>query len=185
MSQMLRRQSGVILLEVLITIVILVVGLLGLAGFQVRATLAEHEAYQRAQALILAQDMVDRIYANRVNAATYVQNDVGAAGTVTDCSTAAAGEAKDVCEWSNQLVGAGEAAGTTSVGTLLAGRGCITAGGVNEYFVVVVWRGLAATAPPAADPDLSCGLNAYGAGNEALRRAVSMRLLISTLSTAT
>jgi type IV pilus assembly protein PilV len=184
MRSMPNQSRGIILLEVLITIVILVVGLLGLAGFQVRATLAENESYQRAQALVLAQDMVDRIYANRVNAATYVQDDVGAAGTVTDC-TGLLGEARDVCEWSNQLVGAGEAVSGVSVGTLLSGRGCIKQGAANEYFVVVVWRGFAPTAAPTAAPALACGLNAYGAPNEPLRRAVLMRIVISTLSTAT
>ena len=179
MTSMPSRSSGVILLEVLVTIVILVVGLLGLAGFQVRSTLAENESYQRAQALVLAQDMVDRIYANRVNAATYVQDDIGAAGTVTVC--AGTGEARDVCEWSNELVGAGETASGVSVGTLTGGRGCITAGAANEYFVVVVWKGLSPTVAPGA----ACGLNAYGAPNEAFRRAVSMRIVISTLSTAT
>ena len=80
MRSLQRHVSGYILLEVLITIVILVIGLLGLAGFQVRATVAESEGYQRAQALIIAQDMVDRIYANRANAASYIQDDVGSSG---------------------------------------------------------------------------------------------------------
>ena len=34
-----------------------------------RTSVAEQEAYQRVQALILVQDMVERIYANRANAA--------------------------------------------------------------------------------------------------------------------
>ena len=55
-----RQDSGYILLEVLVTIVILVFGLLGLAGFQLRTSVAEHEAYQRVQALILVQDMAKR-----------------------------------------------------------------------------------------------------------------------------
>jgi type IV pilus assembly protein PilV len=181
MSATLRRSGGFILLEVLVTIVILVIGLLGLAGFQVRATLAENEAYQRAQALILAQDMVDRIYANRTNAASFVMDDIGTSTFV--CTGAPTTVQTDVCEWHNALQGAAEKQGGASIGTLLAGRGCITAGAANEYFVVVVWQGLAPTAAPTAAPVLACGLNAYG--NEALRRAVSMRILISTLSTAT
>ena len=168
--------QGYILLEVLVTIVILVFGLLGLAGFQVRTSVAEQEAYQRVQALILVPDMVERIYANRVNAAAYVQDDIGSSGVErTDCGPLT-GKDKDVCEWHNELIGASEALGGSSVGTLLAGQGCITAGAANEYIVTVVWQGLIRTVAPGS----TCGQNDYG--NDALRRAVSMRVQIATLS---
>jgi len=178
MTMMPRPNSGYILLEVLVTIVILVFGLLGLAGFQIRTTVAEHEAYQRVQALILVQDMAERIYANRVNAATYIQNDIGSSGTArTDCGDVSfTGKDRDICEWHNALVGASETLSSKSVGTLLGGQGCITAGATNEYLVTVVWQGLMPTVAPAA----TCGQNDYG--NEQLRRAVSMRVQISTLS---
>src|SRR5678815_6011329 len=115
--------KGFVLLEVLVTIVILVFGLLGLAGFQMRTTVAEQEAYQRVQALILVQDMMERIYANRANAASYVQDDIGSSGTErTDCGPLT-GKNKDVCEWHNALIGASEVNGTDRVGTLLRGQG--------------------------------------------------------------
>lgn len=170
-----RTSTGYVMLEVLVTIVILVFGLLGLAGFQMRTSIVEQEAYQRVQALVLVQDMAERIYANRTTAATYVQNDIGSSGTVTDC-TALTGKDKDVCEWNNSLVGASEKLGSASVGTLLGGRGCITAGAANEYFVTVVWQGLTQTVAPQS----TCGQNSYG--NEKLRRTVSIRVQISTLS---
>lgn len=171
------RTGGFILLEVLVTIVILVFGLLGLAGFQLRATAAENEAYQRVQALVLAQDMVDRIYANRTAAATYVKDDIGTApeGNCTDPTWTV--QQKDECEWNNALLGASETLSGASIGTLLGGRGCITAGAANEYFVTVVWQGLTPTVAPGGT---ACGLGQYG--NDALRRAVSMRIVISTLS---
>ena len=167
--------AGYVLLEVLVTIVILVFGLLGLAGFQLRTTVAEHEAYQRVQALVLVQDMVDRIYANRANAATYVQDDIGSSAALTDCATLS-GKDLDICEWSNALVGASETKSSNSVGALLGGQGCVTAGAANEYIVTVAWQGLAQTVAPAS----TCGQNDYG--NETLRRAISMRVQISTLS---
>jgi type IV pilus assembly protein PilV len=164
------------MLEVLVTIVILVFGLLGLAGFQMRTSIVEQEAYQRVQALVLVQDMAERIYANRTNALTYVQNDIGSSGTVrTDCA-GLTGKDKDVCEWHNSLVGASEQLGSAAVGTLLGGRGCITAGATNEYIVTVVWQGLTQTVAPQS----ACGQDSYG--NEKLRRAVSIRVQISTLS---
>jgi type IV pilus assembly protein PilV len=167
---------GFVMLEVLITIVILVFGLLGLAGFQMRMSIVEQESYQRIQALVLVQDMSERIYANRINAAAYIQNDVGSTGTVrTDCP-GLTGMDKDVCEWHNALVGVSEQLASNSVGALLGGRGCITAGATNEYVVTVVWQGLTQTVAPES----TCGQNAYG--NENLRRTVSMRVQIATLS---
>lgn len=171
-----RRLAGFVLMEVLITVVILAFGLLGLAGFQIRSSAVEQEAYQRVQALLLVQDMAERIYANRPNAATYVQDDIGASATArTDCADLA-GEDKDTCEWHNALIGASETLDGNTVGTLLGGRGCVTAGAANEYIVTVVWQGFMKTVAPAAD----CGRNAYA--NEQKRRAVSMRVQISTLS---
>ena len=55
-----QRQAGFTMIEVLITFIILVVGLLGLIGLQVRSQQAEMESYQRGQALVLMQDMIDR-----------------------------------------------------------------------------------------------------------------------------
>ncbi len=155
---------------------------MGLAGFQLRATAAENEAYQRVQALVLAQDMVDRVYANRTAAATYVKDDIGTFPE-GDCADAALTtvQLRDECEWNNALLGASETLSGTSVGTLLGGRGCITAGLVpNEYFVTVVWQGLVPTVAPAGT---NCGANQYG--NDTLRRAVTMRVVISTLSAGT
>ena len=167
--------DGYIFLEVLVTIVILVFGLLGLAGFQMRTSVVEQEAYQRVQALLLVQDMVERVYANRTNAATYIQDNIGSSGTeLTTCGTMT-GMAKDICEWNNELVGASEVLGSTPVGTLLGGQGCISAGATNEYIVTVVWQGLA----PTVAPTETCGQGSYG--NESLRRAVSMRVQIATL----
>ena len=176
MKPICRRDAGYVMLEVLVTIVILVFGLLGLAGFQMRTTVAEQEAYQRVQALILVQDMVERMYANRVNAATYVQDAVGSTGTKRDDCADLTGKDKDVCEWHNLLIGASENLGGSTVGTLLGGQGCITAGATNEYIVTVAWQGLTRTVAPG----VACGQNGYG--NEASRRAVSMRVQIATLS---
>jgi len=175
MTSIRRNHAGYILLEVLVTIVILVFGLLGLAGFQVRTSVIEQEAYQRIHALVLVQDMVERIYANRTNAASYIQDNVGSSGTeLTTCGTMT-GKDKDICEWNNELIGASEVLGSSRVGALLGGLGCITQGATNEYLVTVVWQGLA----PTVAPTVTCGQGSYG--SESLRRAVSMRVQIATL----
>jgi len=58
-------QLGVTMLEVLVSLVILVFGLLGLIGMQAHTQVATFESYQRGQALILVQDMADRVSTNR------------------------------------------------------------------------------------------------------------------------
>ena len=62
---------GFSLLEVLVTLVIVSMGLLGLAGLKARAHVAELEAYQRAQALVLMSDMVERVRLSRVNGSCF------------------------------------------------------------------------------------------------------------------
>lgn len=55
---------GYSLLEVLITMFVIAIGLLGLVGLQARALTAEVEAAARGQALMLVNDMADRMQAN-------------------------------------------------------------------------------------------------------------------------
>ena len=59
------RQGGLSLLEILVTLVILSVGLLGYAGLQLNGLKRNATAYERGQAMALAYDMADRVRANR------------------------------------------------------------------------------------------------------------------------
>jgi type IV pilus assembly protein PilV len=55
------RQRGFTLLEVLIALVVLAVGMLGIAALQARGMQYNTDAYARTQATILAYDMIDRM----------------------------------------------------------------------------------------------------------------------------
>lgn len=59
-----RCQRGVSLIEVLVSIVILTMGLLGLAGLQVAGIKVTQSSQFRAQAAQLANDMADRMRGN-------------------------------------------------------------------------------------------------------------------------
>lgn len=63
-----KTQQGFTLLEVLVTVVILALGLLGYAGLQMASLKNSASAYQRTQATILAYDIIDRMRVNRVQA---------------------------------------------------------------------------------------------------------------------
>jgi type IV pilus assembly protein PilV len=152
------NQKGGALLEVLITIIILAVGLLGLAGLQLRLQQAEMNSYQRAQALVLLNDMVSRLSANRNNAADYITSNP--VGVGVSCPTDIATQpTKDISEWCNLLQGASEQIGSTTAGAMLGGRGCIERVGLNTYMITVAWQGLTAvSAPPTS---VTCGVNLY------------------------
>jgi type IV pilus assembly protein PilV len=172
------RQSGATMMEVLVAIIITIVGLLGLAGLQARINVSEMESFQRAQALVLLQDMVDRINANRKNAATYITaTPVGTGVGIDDC----AGKfdaALDLCQWNNSLLGAAESAGGLKVGAMIGARGCVqqlSATPPQQYLVSVVWQGLNATVAPAT----TCGSGQYG--SETTRRAVVASIMIGCL----
>jgi type IV pilus assembly protein PilV len=64
----LTRARGFTLMELLVAIVVLAIGLLGLAGLQALGLRNNTSAYHRTQATILAYDMIDRMRANRARA---------------------------------------------------------------------------------------------------------------------
>jgi type IV pilus assembly protein PilV len=176
------------MLEVLVTIVILAFGMLGLAGLQSKIFASEMESYQRAQAVVLMNSMVERINANREFADQYPAGSPFGATTLpppalADCSGTAIGVARDKCEWSNALKGAAETSGSTKVGAMIGARGCVTVVQAADptlgvctpgiYLVTVAWQGLNATNIPSA----SCGQGAYGS-DDRYRRALSTRVVI-------
>lgn len=61
-------QSGVSLLEVLIVFFVLSIGLLGMAGLQVKSIQYSQSSYMRSQATVAAHDMLDRVRLNGGNA---------------------------------------------------------------------------------------------------------------------
>lgn len=63
-----RRQAGMGMVEVLIALVLFAFGMLGLAGLQTRSLWYGQSSLQRAQATALADDVFDRMRADRSNA---------------------------------------------------------------------------------------------------------------------
>jgi type IV pilus assembly protein PilV len=180
----LRRQGGLTLLEVLITMLILAFGLLGIAAFQAKAQAGSSESYQRAQAIVLLQDMHARMQGNAQHAGAYVLDQPvgsGAAG-VANCSALAPGTALDLCEWSNALKGAAEWKAGASIGAMQGARGCIAqlqapdpASGVCRpgiYLVSVAWQGLHKTRSSRLD----CGRNLYG--DDGNRRVIALPIAV-------
>jgi type IV pilus assembly protein PilV len=176
--RMRKEQSGFTMIEVLVTIAILVVGLLGLAAMQTLSTLAELESYQRSQALVLVRDMADRMSANKTQITSYVSTNVGLAPM--DCSgyVATPSFKLDLCEWNNQLNGAAEVTGGKNVGAMIGARGCIVRLDPVTFLVTVSWQGLSR----AGIPKEACGAGAYG--DDENRRTVSTVVRLALLDAA-
>jgi type IV pilus assembly protein PilV len=62
------RQRGMTLIEILVAIVVLSVGLMGLAGLQLKGMQVNQGSTYRSQAAILAQEMAERIRADLTGA---------------------------------------------------------------------------------------------------------------------
>ena len=81
-----RSNSGFSIVEVLVALLVLAIGLLGLAALQAQGLRFNHDAYVRTQATHLAYDIIDRMRANRANAAAYTAPDPGLACDPTDAT---------------------------------------------------------------------------------------------------
>ena len=130
------QKAGFSLLEVLIALLVLAVGLLGLAALQNMGLRLNSQSYERTQATILIYDMIDRMRANPagviagdynalVSALTNVPPTAAQNCETTVCTTTSAVAAYDVNRWITAI-----AAGTaTQRAALAGGTGRITPGG--------------------------------------------------------
>jgi type IV pilus assembly protein PilV len=124
------RQHGFTLVEALIALVVLSIGLLGVAKLVISAVHADDSAYMRGQATQLAYQMLDQVRANRPAA---LDGGYAAAPAVSDCITGACAPdtlaADDLYNWKARL---GEAL-PSGTGTVT-----ITADGNDEVATIAV-----------------------------------------------
>lgn len=167
-----RVHGGFTLVEVMVTVSIIAVGLLGLAGLQLRALNAEKESYARGQALLLVDEMAERILANKAAAVGGMYGDGDPAsdasvklgtGSDVDCSAPAAGVETDWCDWAESMrrgtVGLDAADNQVPLGMLESPIGCIAwTAATATYTISLSWTArdiLVAAAEPAIACDVS------------------------------
>ena len=93
-----RTQRGFTLLEVLVSMIVIVLGLLGYAGLQATSIKNNHTAYLRSQATMLAHDIVERM---RVNQAAAIAGSYNVSFGSTPGGGGVAGD--DISEWKRNL----------------------------------------------------------------------------------
>lgn len=182
------------MIEVMVSLLILLLGILGLVGMIVISQKAETESYQRSQALLLLQDMVGRINANRTVAPCYAFTTdtvngapvLGTGATLpTGCGLGSVSAYTlanaDLAAWNDLLKGTSEALASTSanIGVMTGARGCVSVDATTGiYLVSVAWQGNGGSGTPGSG--LTCGKGLYG--DESLRRVVSLPLEIANLN---
>ncbi|MBL1143143.1 MAG: type IV pilus modification protein PilV [Proteobacteria bacterium] len=98
-----KKCNGFTLLEVLVALLILAIGILGIAGLQFQALRFNHDAYLRTQISVTATDIMDLIRLNSANAAAYEGNHIVGAATGACDITVANDAANDLACWRQQL----------------------------------------------------------------------------------
>lgn len=93
-----RKQRGVTLVELLVTLVVVSVGLLGIAALHLVSLRNNLHAHLRSQASVLAADMVDRMRAN-----TIVARDSGYTVSIGGSLPADSQAAMDIGAWKTSL----------------------------------------------------------------------------------
>lgn len=182
------------MIEVLVTLLIISVGFLNMAGLQTTAKRSNFDAVQRTTAVVLAQDIAERMRANPISLAGYLTPVAGVGGgtrsaPVPACAAAAKCTplqltAMDLYQWERSIDGASESrtvgASTTNTGGLVNPTGCISGpalGGAGIYTVTIVWRGLIELTNVSPNT-CGVGLGKYGT-NEVFRRILTFNVFIS------
>jgi len=150
MPKRVHRQQGFSLIEVLIALIVMSVGMLGIAGLYVQSLQAGRTSMFRHQAVALAGDVADRIRANPTAGISYTDPagaDNGCVATGADCD--AAGMAlHDVFLWKQQ-------AGNSLPGSAATGGGDVAVQFDDTvipplYTITVSWEEPGITALDAA-----------------------------------
>ena len=126
-----RHAQGMSLIEVMVAVMVLAVGLLGVAAMQALALRGGQGSLESSQAVMSANSIIEAMRANRMQAASYVYNGTAACAAVPGAGTSLA--SSDINNWVTQLkatIGTG-AGDTTTCGSIAV------VGGL--YRVTVQW----------------------------------------------
>ncbi len=141
------RTQGFTLIEVMVALIVLAVGLLGMASLTVRSQQSNESAYARSQASLLAADILERMRANKVDLSTletrkvsfatkgnaYVLTGLPSCATPTTGTPAVGTEqaAQDLAQWCASV--RNSLPGVNAAQTRISRSG-------NIYEIVITWQ---------------------------------------------
>jgi type IV pilus assembly protein PilV len=120
-----RLNNGFTLLEVLVSLVIIAIGLLGMVGLQVTTMKNNNNSGMRTQAMFLAEDLAERMRANET--INYANVSAGCDSCISSGCGNTALAANDLCEWQ------------TLVSALPSGTGQVTSLGNDLFRIRISW----------------------------------------------
>ena len=127
------RSRGLTLIEVMVTLVILLLGLLGLSGLIIKAGQISYEAYERQQALAIANDLAERMRANQATGvATPANSEIASFYAAKSSPGAPLGEPSSAAMWTALRAG--------SIKDCSAASNCTTTELVD--YDLATWEGL-------------------------------------------
>jgi type IV pilus assembly protein PilV len=134
-----RKQRGISIVETLVALVIISVGMIGIAGLYLSSLQASRSAKLRAQAVQLAGSIADRIRANRDAGAAYDTTKVTPADKGCDAKNCSAADlaSDDLYKWTNDL-SAALPGGTLAKGTVAVLDRARPLS--DNYLITVTWR---------------------------------------------
>jgi len=124
-------QQGVGIIEIMIALLVLTIGLLGMASMQTNGLNMTSESLVRSQAVFLANDVIERARTNRANLDDYSLDFDNIPDCETDFSLVALASVatNDINEWRN------------SVACLIPdGNAEIDVNADNEFVVTITWE---------------------------------------------
>lgn len=132
-----RWARGTSLLEILISLAVISLGLLGVGALQVTGLKSNRDAFFYSQAALLANDLAERVRANPTAAATYAMAMGSTHSATRNCETNRCTAVEmahfDLNQWTSALSGQLSSA---------AGAVVFTAGTPNRLQVILRWQGM-------------------------------------------
>lgn len=169
--------EGFSLIEVMVSLVILVIGLVGIFNLHVVAKRGSFESFQQTQASYYANDIINRMKLNRGQLIGYDGTFSGSrVKPAKSCDVAVAGNAIctnvetlawDLYQWEQSFTGASEQVNGRKVGGLDTPTACIDING-TAVTVVMTWKGISETSDGAAKQSSFV----QGCGDSSKRRRV-------------
>ena len=150
------KQHGYLLVEVMVAMLIMLIGVVGIAKLQQTSKAANIQAVQLSTAINLADNLIERIRSNVAGIDTYFPGDAtltldgstpspGALCVGGLVCTAAQVAAYDIWEWEQNLIGSLATEGGSNTGGLVNPIVCLqrpAGGGDGAYNIAIAWRGL-------------------------------------------
>ncbi|MEZ9235372.1 MULTISPECIES: type IV pilus modification protein PilV [Shewanella] len=148
------KRNGFSLIEVLVSLVILTVGLIGIFNLHIVSKRGSFESFQQTQASYYANDIINRMRMNRSELLNYAGTYSGTASAPAKQCDVSVG-ANSICtsietrvwdlyQWERMLQGDTEKSSGSNVGGLDTSVACIAVSG-RDVTVVVTWRGIRAS----------------------------------------